>query len=491
MTLNELPPASVRKWLVVAAAAAAIGATSACLASPFPVTVTGVGPFGDAPHDDPLACLGRPAVWTYDPGFPPWVPSGSFGCSMVYGAWGTDPSGAKLVVTLREGASVTAEFSPPLVDDPENWYGRDFIVFGNAFFGSTGFVERGSDMEQIRVKTGGAGTWEPMTVSVSQDGLNWYDYSEGPFADDFAPAQPLAWDWVEHRWGPELDFTRPVPPSLSREFLGDLSVADATDTYRGSAGGTAFDLGVTDLPADPVSGRKWARFVKVTANVLDMDGFAYEGELDAIVRVSHSIVPATCGVARQLPDGSRVRLAPACVTAATFETGRFCYVQHPSGGAGVRVTGRVLERGAWVSLEGVMDTVDGARVVRATGLGPAEPGAPVRPMGMRLSAVGGTDIEGGQGAGNVGMLARVWGHVVARTLPDASFTIADGSGTELRCEAPRNVSDGVTVAPGFTPPPEGSFVRVEGVVSVRQDAQSGGAAPVLLLRSGADVTLPD
>jgi len=135
-----------------------------------------------------------------------------------------------------------------------------------------------------------------------------------------------------------------------------------------------------------------------------------------------------------------------------------------------------------------MDTVLGERVVRAVGLEPAEPGAPVRPAGMRLSAVGWTDVEGAQGAGNVGMLARVWGRVVSRSLSDSSFTIADGSGTELRCEAPRNVSDGATVAPAFAPPPEGSFVRVEGVVSVRQHAESGGEAPVLLLRSGSDVT---
>jgi len=468
---------------------------------PLPASVTAAGPLGFSPYDDPLAALGRPSRYVRDPGFPPWVPPADFAVSMVYAAWGTGISGEKLIVTLREGASLTAEFVPPLMDDPANWYGKDFLIFGNAFFTASGFVRPDTDMEQISISGGAQVFSEPMTVSVSQDGITWYTYSSGPFADGFAPTQAFAWDRVRKSWGPELDFTRPVPPSLSPADFGGMPVADAIDLYRDSAGGTAFDLADLPLPVDPLTGRKWARFVRVTADRRDDDGFALEGEVDAFARVSAARAQVSVGAAKLLPDGARVDLEPAVVSAGTYETGPFCYVLAPDRSAGIRVTGRVEPRGRLVSLTGVMDTEDGERVLRATSRKVLGDAAVPAPIALRASLAGGgafhhdpstgagqEGVEGGTGLNTVGLAARVHGRVTASDAQRETFTLDDGGGRPLVCRAPRQPDGSDLAHPGFTLPVLGAFVEAAGIISVRRD-EGGVLRPLLLLRTPEDLRL--
>lgn len=482
-------------------AALSIVALEACTASYLPVNVSASGSLGFPPYDDPLAALGRPSTFVRDPGFPPWVPPGTIAVSMVHAAWGTGLSGEKLIVTLREGASLTAEFNPPLMDDPANWYGKDFLVFGNSFFGASAFVQPDSDMERISVSGSAMVSAEPMTVSVSQDGVTWYSYSSGPFADGFAPTQAFAWDRVQKRWGPELDFTRPVPAGLTAADFAGLKVADAIDLYRDSAGGTAFDLADLPLPVDPLTGRKWARFVRVTADRRDDDGFAVEGEIDAFARVSHARPDVAAGAAKLLPDGARVDLKPAIVSAGTFEAGPFCYILSPDRSAGLRVLGRVAPQGRLVSLTGVMDTVDGERVLRATSLRDLGETALPSPVALRACQAGGgpfhydpstgagqEGVEGGTGLNTVGLPARLHGRVTAVAAQAETFTLDDGSGRPLECRAPRNPDGSGSMHPGFSLPGAGAFVEASGIISVRRDA-GGALKPVLLLRNPGDLKL--
>jgi len=425
---------------------------------------------GISPYDDPLSVLGKPTTLIYD------SPS-TIRCSMVYPAQKTAPDGSKLATTILDLGYIIAEFDLPVFDDPQNWYGKDFIVFGNPFFTGKNNELVGADtnMEVFTIKNGTEGSWEPMTVSVSQDGEAWYTYTSGPNADDFAPTQAYGWDWVEHTWGTELDFTRPVDPALTKNSFAGKPVATAIDMYKGSGGGTAFDLAGLPLSPDPQTDRKWIRYVKVTANIKDKYGFIYRGELDAFARVGHAIAPISIGEAKKQPDDTRVILKEAVVSAATFEVGRCCYVEHRDRSGGIRVLGRTLNRGQAVVLHGVMDTVDGERVLRTTAMEagqiPADPGA----LTMTGKAVHGTGLD------TAGLLVRVFGQVKSVNETAKSFVIGDGSGDDVTCLAPRDLGNGVDPDPDFVPPSVESYVTATGISSREQ------SVPVLRLRDGTDL----
>lgn len=289
-----------------------------------------------------------------------------------------------------------------------------------------------------------------------------------------------------------MDFTRPVDPALTKEDFAGKTVADAIDLYKGSGGGTAFDLAdLADLPADPITGRKWARYVKVTANITGKYGLVFEGETDAFARVRHQIDPVSIGEAKKLPDGARVILKPAVVSAATWELGPYCYIQHADNCAGIRLMGRVLMRGETVTVYGDMDTVDGERVVVATGIEKGEP-ITAEAVAMAAPAVGGGDyfyqpgppvsgqkgIAGASGLNNIGLLVRTCGKVLSIDTADRTFVIDGGSGAGLECAAP---ADGP-----FDLPQEGTFVSVTGISSCRTDGQ-GGLVPVLRIRDVDDL----
>lgn len=448
---------------------------------PWASSVVDYGNLGAAPYDSPSAVLGKPSTLIQENGWWPTLP-GVFHCSMVYGAYRTDPDGNKLVTTILDGGHITVQFDPPIQDDPENWYGRDFIVFGNSRFTGLGYVQKDTNMESYTIKNGIERGEEPMTVSVSQDGVTWFDYIAGPYADDYAPTQSWAWDWVNHDWSAaELDFTKPVDPAFSPSDFGARTVADAIDMYKGSAGGTSFDIGGLDLPVDPDTGRKWIRYVKVTANIHDEFGFAYEGEVDALARVSHRVLPVSTGQAKCQPDGSRVIIQDAAVSAGTFETGPFCYVQGGRGITGIRLLGRVIPRGKTVTVYGDLDTLGGERVIRVTAIESTQPDGTVPPIGMPNKSVGGAF-----GPDNTGMLIRTWGRVNQVDAAAKSFYVNDGSGTGIKCIAPRNPADGVGPSATFNPPADNAYVTVTGISSLENDA-NGNPAYVLRLRDSTDV----
>ena len=127
-------------------------------------------------------------------------------------------------------------------------------------------------METYSITTGGV-FGEPVTVSVAQslDGP-WYTF-ESPTADGYYPTQPWAWDRTTHDWSSqELDWTKPVNPSLTGTDFAGLTVADAIDLYAGSAGGTGFDIDQFGLD--------WIQYVMVT------DPANNQGEITGIADVA-------------------------------------------------------------------------------------------------------------------------------------------------------------------------------------------------------------
>lgn len=194
---------------------------------------------------------------------------------------------------IPDTGTITVRFDHPVVDDPANPYGIDFLVFGNAFLtrgGGMG-VPTNASPETVTVNAA-AVVSEPGLVEVSQDGTNWYAYGNGPYADSWAPTLGYVYD-PEHAdrglfagnawWSVPTDATRPVDPALTPERMRGKTVAAIAQLYEGATGGTGFDLTGFPLSVD-ARGRKWVQYVRVTSLTSDDD--ADWTELDAFADVS-------------------------------------------------------------------------------------------------------------------------------------------------------------------------------------------------------------
>ena len=190
-------------------------------------------------------------------------------------AFGTNQVFAMASSRAGQHGFVTIKFDHKVVDDPLNPYGLDFIVFGNAFllYGDLEYFDGSDDPANYR---DGSGAYDakPGKVEVSQDGVHWAEYDDGPFANTFAPTishryEPEAPDaslfagnaW----WGRLADPTLPVDPSLTpTDFMG-RTIAEYATLFNGSSGGVGFDIDGLDLPVDESTGRKWIQYVRVTS----------------------------------------------------------------------------------------------------------------------------------------------------------------------------------------------------------------------------------
>lgn len=198
------------------------------------------------PFNDPNSALGKPALETTS-GDGWFIPvNESVTVVPLY-----PPFRATELVTIGNGGQLTVKFSHPVANDENNPYGIDFIIFGNAYqiIGGGQDWSNGNPEETIVSDTV---TSEPGIVSVSQDGENWYYFSSGPYADDFAPTAGRQWDDVNDIWADELDPTRPVDPNLS---VAGMSLAEMIAAYDGSAGGTGFDIGELGL--------QWIQYIRI------------------------------------------------------------------------------------------------------------------------------------------------------------------------------------------------------------------------------------
>jgi hypothetical protein len=117
---------------------------------------------------------------------------------------------------------------------------------------------------------------------VSQDGVNWTAFTNGPYADTAFPTNAYQWDRATASWtNQESDFTKPVNPALAATFAqGGMSAADVIDAYEGSGGGTGFDLANVGLT--------WIQYVRIEG----VSGLA-GGEIDAVADVSAVPEPAS------------------------------------------------------------------------------------------------------------------------------------------------------------------------------------------------------
>lgn len=223
-------------------------------------------------YNDPEDLTGKPAQYCAG-----WPAAATDHISIVEPSWGDG-----YITTFNEGDWAILSFDHQVMDDAANPYGIDFIVYGNAFFVGNGYVADDTDHGSYTL-TGGIFS-EPVLVSVSQDGENWYTYDSGPYGDTLYPTNPWVWDQdlydtTGNGWtAQENDYTKPVDPSLTLAELTTGTSADAMALYDGSAGGTGFDLAE--------SGYDWIQYVKFEG-VAGICG----GEVDAIADVAPVPVP--------------------------------------------------------------------------------------------------------------------------------------------------------------------------------------------------------
>lgn len=220
---------------------------------------------------------------TINPAYPAW--SGGRLLSLV----GDDDEGTPGFVTIK--------FDHDVLDDPNNPFGIDFLVFGNAFGVRDSDENIQLTTDPLTVSFTGKGSYENALVEVSQDGETWYPYEKGPYADSFMPTLGYLYDPAAPDtglfngnlyWGRAARATRPVNPACSFSSFSGLNLAQVCQRYDGSAGGTGFDLAELHLPENG-NGVKWIRYVRISCveESNDEGDFGYNvPEIDAVADVA-------------------------------------------------------------------------------------------------------------------------------------------------------------------------------------------------------------
>ncbi len=201
---------------------------------------------------------------------------------------------------------VTIAFDHDVIDDPDNPFGVDFIVFGNS--GCTKSTNTGMTAldDPATCRLTAYGFPEDSVVEVAQNPNGpWYGSDRWRTSDGFAPTLGHVYDPANadtnlysgnQWWGAPTDPTYPVDPRISFSNCAGLTLAQLCQRYNGSAGGTGYDLAdVSGLPVN-AQGRKWFRYVRISCSwgdKLDPETGEYEGdsgfsepEVDAVADVA-------------------------------------------------------------------------------------------------------------------------------------------------------------------------------------------------------------
>lgn len=280
----------MRKIVIILLSCFAGAASASEFAS---VLVYASGTFGGvAPYTVPAAVLGEPAAWIDDDDY-----FDPIACSLVYGAWSTTPdAGQPVITTISTGDVIVVGFDHRVLDDSENPYGVDLIVFGNLAYNhsSQAYLGPNTDMNTVYLPSSPAYVGlGKVKVEVAQEPNGpWFGFHKGPLADSQFPTNRFAWDGGNKRWGAPLDPLKPVNPALKTSDFAGLSVPNAIALYEGSAGGTGYDLqrlspqDYQQLSIDPQTGRRWIQYIRLTA------GGSPAGQVDAISDAAPANTPA-------------------------------------------------------------------------------------------------------------------------------------------------------------------------------------------------------
>jgi hypothetical protein len=132
------------------------------------------------------------------------------------------PYATSQLVGLGAGGEITLQMSTPIVNNPNDPYGINFLIFGNEFFseGSGGVVSGLFDHAAS------------ITVQASPDDSTWYTLNPAlaPQAGSLFP--------TDGSGNPQIA----VNPALTLANFTGQNLAGIRTLYGGSAGGTGYDL---------------------------------------------------------------------------------------------------------------------------------------------------------------------------------------------------------------------------------------------------------
>ena len=174
--------------------------------------------------------------------------------------WTYPDKATPVICEISVGGYITVKMASPIYHNPNNPYGLDFIVFGNSFYVATGgpTINNFTDMGAVPI-AGLSGTYgHTTTVSVSEDGTNWFNYPYVPF---LLPSDAYQWDDGNHVWKKEVAFeSKPVNPMLN---FANTIATNVIDQYVGANGGTGYSLQPSGLP--------WIQYIRVWAGTSTND----------------------------------------------------------------------------------------------------------------------------------------------------------------------------------------------------------------------------
>ncbi|MBI9018868.1 MAG: hypothetical protein JEZ07_16580 [Phycisphaerae bacterium] len=227
--------------------------------------------------NDPTSALGRPTIDSTGDGW--FVPT-----SQPVPLVAAFPAFRSFeIVSIGTGGHLTLKFGKKVENNPNNPFGIDLIVFGNAMLGGGGWSYN-TNPENFFVSSGIYA--ENAIISVAQNPQGpWYDYINGPFGDSYAPTFGRVYDpenietslgaWNQW-WAEPTDPTMPLDPAVTANTLNGKTMAQVSQLFGKSAGGTGFDLAE--------SGFQWIQYIKIQSN-------GTTPEIDAVAAVD----PGYCG----------------------------------------------------------------------------------------------------------------------------------------------------------------------------------------------------
>ena len=215
-------------------------------------------------YDQPAVTLGPPELMTGEdtgttsvvsPFSPPWRPDE--------------------VVSIGAGGSIVLSFDEPVLNAPDNLFGIDLIIFGNA-----GLV----DVLWPSGVCGGLFGADGGSVSVSTDGTQWH-VAEDTQANGLWPTMAYvdASPYAESAGEYPADPTRAIDPTLTLTGVNGLDYASLVKLYDQSAGGVGIDLAPLGLD--------FIRYIRID---VPMDALI-SSELDAVVDAGVWINPDPTG----------------------------------------------------------------------------------------------------------------------------------------------------------------------------------------------------
>jgi len=398
------------------------------------------------------------------------------------------------VVTLGDGGTITLAFCTPVVDDPRNPYGLDFIVFSNAHF--VGYNPN------LR--------WQELAfVEISQDGSTWYlikpsifpanlractngDPNPDPHNYDVGKSYTAVYGYAEYTptVGLPQELAYPPFPNVSRTTEELYTVPDRPANIRClgycgtagfdyvSGGGDAFDIAdaiVETAPGVPLmvdnstvpAGIDWFRYVRLTdARTGDAFGVLKDvsADIDAVSRTRPAL---SIGELKALPAGDYGLVTEAIVT-AVYPTEFF--IESPDRSAGMRAEwdarfrvdgSREVQVGDKITITGHTSKAHGRFSIDDPMLSFTAIDQPLpRPVGMPIHSLA-SDLA-------YGLRVRTWGRIVDPG-DGCTFTIAEGGRT-------------VTVVSEeyVEPKAAGTFVTVTGIC----DREEGSGKTIIRLTDG-------